>query len=236
VNVPALIGVVYIGWDWMGGEVSWRQRIGTLVKAGIVSAAVLGIVSEIASLATGVSLGFGWVSALSNPGTVRSWMDPATGLADLISHIASVLGFGRHSHVIITILRGAGGLVAIAISVRLLLAARGGVSSLRAIGLSMLAVVLLGPVVQPWYLVWGILLLSPLAVGRTRQIVVGLSIVASFLGLPGGRALLGQISHTNPLVVALFCALLAGVGAIPLVPRVRRLLRSPEEPALISQS
>lgn len=236
VKVPALIGVAYIGWDWLGGDLTWRQRIRPILKAGAVSFVVLVLVSELLSVATGVSLGFGWVSALSNPGTVRSWMDPATGVADLVSHIVSGLGFGGHGHVIITIFRGIGGLAAIVICLRMLRGARGGISSLKAIGVSMLAVVLLGPVVQPWYLVWGIVLLAPLAVGRIRTVVIGLSIVSSFLGLPGGRALLGQIGHTNPLVLALFCALLVGVGAIPLVPRVRRLVRAPEEPALASQS
>ena len=49
----------------------------------------------------------------------------------------------------------------------------------------MMAFVLLGPVVQPWYLTWGIILVAPVVTGRWLYAVLGLSIVAPFIGLTG---------------------------------------------------
>jgi hypothetical protein len=227
VKVPALIGVVYIGWDWLGDDVPVRRRLRPVVTAGVISLAVMAVVSEV------VGLGFGWVSGLSNPDTVRSWMDPATAVGLLAGKIASGVGLGDHTHILLTIARGLALLVAAAIALRLLRNARG-VGSLRAVGLTMLAVVLLGPVVQPWYLLWGIILLAPIAEGRRRTVVIVFSIVSSFLGLPGGRILLHEILAANPLVTALASAALVSFVAIPLLPRLRRLRHASEEPAALA--
>jgi hypothetical protein len=37
---------------------------------------------------------------------------------------------------------------------------------LDALGVTMMAFVLLGPVVQPWYLTWGIIIVAPVVTGR----------------------------------------------------------------------
>jgi alpha-1,6-mannosyltransferase len=52
------------------------------------------------------------------------------------------------------------------------------------VGLSLLTVALLGPVLYPWYLAWGLL---PLLVATRRYdgLVVGLSAVGVFTALPG---------------------------------------------------
>ena len=60
------------------------------------------------------------------------------------------------------------------------------IGGLRALGLSLLLFVLLGPVVQPWYLTWGIVLLAPVVTGRLAHAVIVLSVVSPFIGLPGG--------------------------------------------------
>ena len=41
-------------------------------------------------------------------------------------------------------------------------------------GLTMLVIVALGPVVQPWYLSWGLVVLAPVATGKVRTLIVGL--------------------------------------------------------------
>ncbi len=218
VKVPAVVGVVYIGWDWLGDEVPWRRRVRPVVTAGLICLATMALVTEASRL------GWGWVTGLTNPDTVRSWMDPVTAVGLAAGKIISGIGFGDHTHVLVSLARLLGFLCAGAIGARLLWRARGR-GSLRALGLTMLAVVLLGPVVQPWYLVWGIILLAPLAEGRTRAAIVVLSIVSSYLGLPGGRVLLHQLTVTSPFVVLGLLAALAVVAGVPLLPRFRQLLR-----------
>ena len=48
-----------------------------------------------------------------------------------------------------------------------------------------------GPVVQPWYLAWGLVLLAASYKGREHFWLLALSITGPFIGLPGGRQLLG---------------------------------------------
>ena len=59
------------------------------------------------------------------------------------------------------------------------------IGTLKALGLTLLIFVLLGPVVQPWYLSWGLILLAPVALGQLRSLIIGLSMVTAFIELPG---------------------------------------------------
>lgn len=219
VKVPALIGVVYIGWDWAGVGVSWRSRIRPVARAAAVSGVTMVAVTY------AVGLGWGWVTALSNPASVSSWMDPATGIGGLVARIVNGVGLGEHATTIVGVARWLGLGAAAVLGVWLLLRSDGGVSSLRAIGLTMLAVVVLGPVVQPWYLVWGLVLLAPLVEGRARSSLVLASAVMSFLGLPGGRMLLSHLARDGPLMVLAALAVLAAVGLASLAPRLRQLAK-----------
>jgi hypothetical protein len=226
VKAPALIGVVYIGWDWAGLGVPWRARLRPLLKAGGIS----GVVMVAVTYATG--LGWGWVAALRNPGAVSSWMDPATGLGGLLARLVSGLGLGEHTGTIVAVFRGAGLAAAAVIAVVLLVRSDGGVSSLRNCGLTLLAVVVLGPVVQPWYLSWGVILLAPVAEGTALVALIWLSAVMSYLGLPGGRGLLSHLEKDGPLAILAGVAALLAVGALSFAPRLvqtweaRRALRA----------
>ena len=72
------------------------------------------------------------------------------------------------------------------------------IGQLTALGLTLLAFVILGPVVQPWYLTWGLILLAPVAEGRIRTLVIALSVVSPFIGLPGGRELRQPAAARRP--------------------------------------
>ena len=77
------------------------------------------------------------------------------------------------------------------------------IGELNAIGLTLLLFVVLGPVVQPWYLTWGLILLAPVAEGRIRTVLITLSVISPFIGLPGGRTLVLQIVHADPIELAI---------------------------------
>ena len=230
IKVPAAIGVVYIGWEWTGPGLSWRQRLRPLVRAGaIASAVVLGL-----SVVSG--LGIGWIANLDTPGTVRSWLAPATGIGMLLSgaiHAAGLTGVPMAT--VLSGTRVLGLSAAAALSVYLLFRSdRFG--AVRAMGISMLLFVVLGPVVQPWYLTWGVVMLAPVATGKLRTVLVALSALSPFIGLPGGRTLLDELIHYNPIAVAAALLVLLGVLVAPIGrwssswsdPRVREeLVRSP---------
>jgi alpha-1,6-mannosyltransferase len=209
IKVPAAMGIIYVAWDWAGTGVAWRQRVRPLLKAALIAFSVMMVLS----LITG--LGWGWIANLGTPGTVRSWMAPATAIGLVISGGLHVIGVGIGLGGVLTVTRALGLMAAAAIAGYCLLhSQRMGV--LRALGISMLMFVLLGPVVQPWYLTWGIILMAPVVVGRMRTFIIALSMVAPFIGLTGGASLLNQLVHTNPVSMVVAVIVLWGVVIMPL--------------------
>ena len=210
IKVPAALGVVYIGWDWTGTGLSLRQRVKPLAKAGaLASAVVLG-------LSVGSGLGLGWIGNLGTPGTVRSWLAPATGIGMGLSGLLHTVGLTAISTAtVLSVTRVLGLTAATVISVYLLVNSDR-VGALRAMGISMLLFVALGPVVQPWYLTWGVVLLAAVVTPKLRVVLVAVSALAPFIGLPGGRTLLDNLIHYNPIAVAAALLVLLGVLLAPI--------------------
>jgi hypothetical protein len=209
IKVPAAIGIVYVAWDWAGPGAEWRARARMLVRAGLVTVAVMGALSLVSGL------GWGWIANLGTPGTVRSWMAPATAVGLAISGTAHVMGIGMSLAGVITLTRAIG-LIAAAMIALYCLRHRERIGLLPALGITMLAFVVLGPVVQPWYLTWGVILLAPIATGRMLWAILGISTVAPFIGLTGGADLLNQLVHTDPVSMVLAVMVLWAVAIVPL--------------------
>jgi alpha-1,6-mannosyltransferase len=217
VKVPAAIGVVYIGWEWMGPGVPGRERVRPLVTAGLVTLAVMGALSFV------TGLGWSWVLNLATPGTVRSWVAPATGIGQLLTGAAHLAHIPVAEHLVLSATRLLG-LGTAAAAGLWLLAKVDELGTLRAMGMTMLLVVVLGPVVQPWYLSWGLIVLAPVAEGWLRGLIVGASVASAFLGLPGGRQLLIDLFHADPLQVGLSLLACLAVLTVPLTPFDREQL------------
>jgi hypothetical protein len=217
VKVPAAIGILYIGWDWMGAGLPLRARIRPILTAGLIAGGVMGALS----LVTG--LGWSWVLNLATPGTVRSWVAPATGVGILLTDVAHLVGLGVPLHSMLSVTRALGLVVAAVAGVWLLLRSDR-IGYLRAMGLTMLLIVALGPVVQPWYLSWGLVLLAPVATGKVRTLIVGLSIASAFIGLPGGKQLVSDLFNADPLAVAVALLACLAILTVPLTPFDREQL------------
>lgn len=221
VKVPAIVGAIYIGWEWTASSSpTWRGRLPGLAKAGAVSIAVTAAVTE------AVGLGWGWVAGLGNPDAVRSYLDPMTAIGLGLGKLAGVPSASGTATLLLTFARGTGAVAAAAIGILLLLRSRGSASSIRAIGLTMLAVVLLGPVLQPWYLAWSVVLLAPVARGWLRGALVWLTVVVTFLALGNEKYLVTELLYANPLVVAAASVALLALLVLPLTPKLRRGLAS----------
>ena len=209
IKVPAAIGIVYIAWDWAGVDADWGRRARMAVRSGLVTIGVMGVLSLVSGL------GWGWIANLGTPGTVRSWMAPATGVGLLISGTAHLFGVGVGLGGVLTMTRAIGLLAAAAVAVYCLLNHER-MGLLNALGITLLAFVLLGPVVQPWYLTWGIILVAPVVAGRMLYFVLGLSMIVPFIGLTGGAELLTQLVHTQPASMVLYIGILWVIAVIPL--------------------
>lgn len=209
IKAPAAIGLLYVAWTWLGSGVRIRDKWLPFVKAMAIATGVLLVCTFLAGF------GFGWVNNLSTPGTVRSWAAPATGAGLALAGLAHSLGYQVSTASMITVTRVIGFVAAIGMAIWLLLNAekRGWI---RSMALSLLLFVVLGPVVQPWYLVWGLVLMATVYEGREHFWFLLLSITSPFLGLPGGRQLLGGLVHANLGLMAGLLTILATMLLLPM--------------------
>jgi len=209
IKAPAAMGLAFVAWNWRGAS-TLKEKIKPFVIGGVVVGAVLGVTTLIAGF------GFGWVNNLLSNGTVRSWAAPATAVGMAIGNIFHAVGW--HSITIgsvLSVTRFIGLVAAGAFAIWLLWhsSERGWV---RSLGLSLILFVELGPVVQPWYLAWGLVVLAASYQGREHFWLLLLSITGPFIGLPGGRQLLSGLVHSNPLLIAVAVAILGGVLLLPM--------------------
>ena len=209
IKAPAAIGILYVGWSWLGSGAPTRDRLRPVVTAGLIGAGVLGFFSYISGL------GWGWVTILGTPGAVRSWTAPTTSLALLVTGMAHFAHLGVGLSGVLTATRFLG-LLAVGIAGVWLLLNSDRIGTLKALGVTLLVFVCLGPVVQPWYLSWGLILVAPVALGRLRSLIIGLSMVTAFIELPGGTRLVGSLVHGDPLLIVLTLLWILVVLTVPL--------------------
>jgi hypothetical protein len=215
IKAPAALGLFYVGWTWLGTGVPVRDRIRPVVTAGLIGVGVLGFFSYVSGL------GWGWIGNLATPGVVRSWMAPTTSLALVVNWIGHFLGLGLHLGGVLSVTRFLGLLAALIVGIWLLLNSDR-VGTLKAVGMTMLLFVILGPVDQPWYLSWGLILLAPVALGRLRSLIIGISMVTAFIELPGATQLLNSLIHGDPLSIVLTLLWVLFVLTVPLATWERR--------------
>jgi hypothetical protein len=209
IKVPAALGILYVGWEWLGPGLPVRQRVRPVVTATLLAATVMAFFSLVSGL------GWGWIANLETPGAVRSWLAPATGVGLALSGLAHTLGIGVSLGGVLSFTRVLGLTAAAGLALYLLLRSDR-LGAMRSLGLSMLLFVLLGPVVQPWYLTWGIVLLAPVATGRLRSLLIAFSVAVPFIGLTGGRTLISELLRANPMAVVAALVVLVAVLVTPL--------------------
>ena len=187
VKIPSLLALGFVGMAlarrWGG---TWKALAGAAILLGIVAA----VVTFVISVASG--LGMGWINTLHTATAVRSWMSIPTLLGVGTGLAGVLLGLGDHTTAILTITRPIATLVAMLVTARMMVSVyMGRIHPVGGLGIALGAIVLLFPVVQPWYLLWAIL---PLAAWATAPIfripaVVFTSIVSVMLMSNGAEYL-----------------------------------------------
>jgi alpha-1,6-mannosyltransferase len=209
IKAPAALGILYVGWSWLGSHAPLRDRIRPVLTAALIGGGILGAFSYLSGL------GWGWVTILGTPGAVRSWTAPTTSLAVIFSGIAHFAHVGVGFAGVLTATRFLGLVAAGAVGVWMLLNSDR-VGTLKALGATLLFFVVLGPVLQPWYLSWGLILLAPVALGRLRSLIIGLSMVTAFIELPGATKLVSSLLTGDPLLIVLTLLGILVVMTVPL--------------------
>jgi alpha-1,6-mannosyltransferase len=183
VKVPALIAAVVIGWGWWGAGQGLRPRLARTLLAVALTAALM------TAIGAAVDLSWRWVGAVFGAGTVVSWLDPVTAAGLALAHLAHALGYHGGSGAFVESSRVIGLGIAAVISVLLLIRPRHR-EPVQALGWSLFAFVLLGPVVWPWYEAWPFVFLAVMAEGWTLRLVAALSAAACFADMPSPRLLI----------------------------------------------
>ena len=181
-------GFMALGFVGMALARRWggvRGIAGATVLKTAIMVATIGVVT----MAT--SIGLGWVTGQGGAATIRSWLSLSTDIGLAASFFGELLGLGDHSVAMLTVTRTVALLVAVAFCARMLFATyKGTIDPVGGLGVATLVLVILFPVVHPWYPLWGIM---PLAAWATRPFfragVAVYSSVFAFLVLPRGLAL-----------------------------------------------
>ncbi|MCW2681378.1 MAG: hypothetical protein JWM62_2779 [Frankiales bacterium] len=156
------------------------------VRAGLLALLAAGLTAAVVSYGTG--LGWGWLTTLDTGRARLSLFSTTTGLGTLLGQLDPVLALGM--------------LVGAAIAAVVLWRVRGPLG----LGLALLAVALLLPVVQPWYVLWGVLPLAALAGPRLAAAVGAGCLVLALLVWPSGRSVLRPPLYGVPTVLAVAAA------------------------------
>lgn len=179
VKASAGLALVFIVPIWAGqlsGTARWlRASLGT---AGVAAATMV-------ATTTTAGTGYGWIGALDTPTLAHTWTSITTDLGYWSGLLVGELGWATPDQVLAW-WRMAG--LAAAGAVCLWLLRRYHRSGpVVGLGLGLAAVLALGPVVHPWYLLWAIVPLAAAARShRIRSWVIGASVVMTFTVLPGG--------------------------------------------------
>jgi alpha-1,6-mannosyltransferase len=183
VKVPALLALGFLGMEW-------ARRQGGRVRHVAAAAGALGgvTVASYALLDVATGLGLGWATTLDTPSIIRSWMSVSTDLGLISGQIGIVGGLGDHTDSVLLLTRGIG-LLASAVVVGMLLLAvlRGRLDAVTGMGAGLGAVVLLGPIVHPWYLLWAAIpLAATRGLPRYRRFALAASAVLALVVPPTG--------------------------------------------------
>jgi hypothetical protein len=206
VKAPGGLAVAFVVPIW-AGQLSGRWRRGRAALGAFGAVAVTAIV---ATAITGT--GYGWIHTLGTPTLARTWLSITTDLGNLTGRLGewsgvATLDQAMHAWWLI-------GLVA-ACCVFAGLWRSTQFGPVAALGLSLAAFVLLGPVVHPWYLLWAIVPLAAAGSTSVRRAVAVLSAALVMFVLPGGvqpgvPALTGAVLGAGAVMAAF--VLLTGLG------------------------
>jgi hypothetical protein len=212
-----LLALPFIGLVWAGTRAGVRGRVIAWAK----TFATFGV--SYLALAGVVGTNLGWIRALTTPGEVRTWLSPSTALGMASGNLLAWIGLGDHVDLTVTVFRVIGEIAAVLIVVRLCLRPEGR-TAVRSLMLAFLAVVALGPVIQPWYLLWALPLAAASGLSvRELRIVVVLTAAFTLYGLCETSASADSLLELSDGLAMIASAAAIGL-AVSISPRERALV------------
>ena len=181
VKLPAAAALIYLGWERAGIGAALKKRINVIGKA----LAFTGVLMAALCVFGRIGL-FGWISSMQNAGKTTGTLSLTTRVGYVVSSIFRAVGLPANDANWIAVFRLIG-LAAAGCLCLWLLGMTRRIGAVQCAAISMLAVVLLGPVVWPWYLAPAIALLGAAGVGRWRPALLVLTVSFAFEVFPRGN-------------------------------------------------
>lgn len=183
VKPVAALALPFVGAIWVGAGYPKGELLKRWLQTAAISIAILVV------LAVGTGTGFGWLNVLSGPAQVTTWFSPPTALGLGINSLLEAIGL-QGIPWLVSFTRLLGLIAAVAVVIYLWHQPKNR-EPVRALGLGFLILALLGPTLQAWYLLWGIVFLACAVLTKleARIIVaasVGLSIFSLFAHIYDG--------------------------------------------------
>jgi hypothetical protein len=215
----ALVAVPFLGLLWAGRDGTWWDRLRSWALSAVVLLGTLAGIFLVAGAGTGVAS-----AAFGTPSGVFTWLSPATALGQIAGLSTTALGLTVDATPVLTAVRLAGTAAAVVI-VLLLIVRPGGRSPVRGAALALAAVVVLGPVIQPWYVLWFLPLFAVSGLSF-RELRVAIILTAGFTV----HAMIESSANADNLADAADAiSYLVAIAVVAIV-----LLASPRERALVT--
>jgi hypothetical protein len=164
VKQPALVAVVAVG--ILCAPMPLR-RAGAWTRArwGYVAAASALALAGFAGVTAVTGLGYGWIGAMGVPGQVRTYLAPSTSLGSLLELAMRLAGYEEGAGLALPVTRAVSLLVC-AIVLAWLALRTSPRQPVMALVLMFMALVVCAPSLQPWYVLWGGVMLGLTTLGR----------------------------------------------------------------------
>ena len=191
VKLPVMVA---LGFAALALARRWGNSIKATFAAGGLMAVIAIVTIAVSMLIT--DSGFGWLTKLGAATSLRSWLSVPTAIGVITGFVGQLLGLGDHTAQVLAITQTGGMIVAALWTLWLLWTVwRGNVHPLGGCALAMAGIVVLFPVVHPWYLLWALVPLAAWASAwQFRLPVVLYSAYLSVCLLPPGAALAPYIT------------------------------------------
>jgi alpha-1,6-mannosyltransferase len=208
VKAPAALTLAFVGHIWANQLQGRSRTLRGLAAAGVTAVATFAVVTAL----TGV--GYGWIAALGTPATVRTWLSPPTAVGMLSGLVGRALDLGNHTYELVDQARLVSGAVAVLLIAVLALRPRG-IHPVRAAALALFLIVVLGPVVQPWYLMWALIVVAAAGVrAREANLVTWGVIAVVLISQLNGSTMVGALAVPGTIAcVALTAAIVTRARA-----------------------
>lgn len=217
-----LIFLPFVGLLWAGRGASWPRRFAIWALTLAYSVALLALMGFVNGF------GFGWVSAVSTPGTVYIWYAPIGLLGLFAQLVGSSWGFNGSAWM--DAVHTTGVVLSAAVVVVLMFVGRDA-KLFRRLAWALAAFVLLAPIIQAWYVVWLIPLFAISGIRDDWQVDVLFFVTAFFMVYAVADQLdvfpYLDLNLFAARVIAALVALTYGIYLWLLDPATRRVARPP---------